>query len=188
MGILDKIAKAIANSNQKSSVSGRLKFQEDGLSPRLDSNQRVIVNVEAGDNIILGVNETSNELSVAKYVLGTAEPHEEVEDRQVRFLLSKDLSSPYPDAVRVETPDCELIGWILKADSKLASKVLESLEQQIYAIAPELKALVFNVAGRVNGYFDEIEDDKGNFTLLPDFSIEITIKDPAEIDILSASD
>jgi hypothetical protein len=172
-------------ANEKS-ASGKFKFQEEGSSPITDSRGRVVVKVQTGSSIVLGVNKQDCSAQAERFLLGKPEAYKEVEGKSVRLRIQRDLESPYPDSVSVETPKGDFVGWILKEDSAIAVKVLDSLTLQIRAIAPELEHLIFDVGAQVDGTYDEDEDEDGKEVLIPDLGhVEIRIKDPAEIDIHS---
>lgn len=186
MGFLDKLTKALLEIANEKAASGKFKFQEEGTSPNRDSKGRVIVKVQTGSSIILGVNKQDCSVKAERFLLGKPEAYKEVESKSVRLRIQRDLQSPYPDSVSVETPKGDFVGWILKEDSAIATKVLDSLTSQIKSIAPELESLVFDVGAQVDGTYDEDEDEAGKEVLIPDLEhVEIRMKDPAEIDILS---
>ena len=186
MGFLEKLAKAMLEIASEKSASGKFKFQEESSSPAIDSNGRVIVKVQSGSSIVLGVNKQDCSIEAERFLLGKPEAYKEVESKSVRLRIQRDLQSPYPDSVSVETPKGDFVGWILKDDSAIAVKVLDALTSQIKALAPELESLIFDVGAQVDGTYDEDEDEAGKEVLMPDLShVEIRIKDPAEIDIHS---
>jgi hypothetical protein len=188
MGFFDNLAKAlneVKKAQNASGVSGKFKFQEEGKSPLRDLSNRVIVKVQTGSPIELGVNEQSDSPEIVKYMLGKPEADKEVENRSVRLRIFRDSGSEFPDSVKVETTKGEFVGWVLKNDSALACKLIDSLTQQVKQVAPELDSLVFDVGAKVDGTFDEDEDEDGKVTLIPDFDVVIKIKDPADVDIQS---
>lgn len=188
MGFLDNLAKAIIEARKVQNApvaSGKFAFQEENKSPLRDSSNRVIVKVQTGSSIELGVNEQSDTSEVVKYLLGKPEAYKDVENRSVRLRIFRDLESEYPDSVKIETTKGDFVGWVLKSDSAVACKVIDSLTQQVRHVAPELESLVFDVGAKVDGTFDEDEDDDGKTTLIPDFDVVLKIKDPAELDIQS---
>jgi hypothetical protein len=186
MGFLDRLTKALLEMANEKSASGKFKFQEEGASPVKDSKGRVIVKVQTGSSIVLGVNKQDCSAPAERYLLGKPEAYKEVEGKSVRLRIQRDLESPYPDSVFVETTKGDFVGWILKEDSAIAVKVLDSLVSQIKVIAPELESVIFDVGAQVDGTYDEDEDENGKEVLMPDLAhLEIRIKDPAEIDILS---
>jgi len=194
MGFLDKLAKAIAETQRQNQQtqrqaprnSGKLKFQEDGALPNRDSMNRAIVKVQSGKNILLGVNKENATDKAILFLLGKPEAYKEVEAKSVRLRIMRDLESPYPDSVKVETPKGDFVGWIKKNDSALAVKVLDALSEQIRQVATELDSLVFDVGAKVDGTYDEDEDEDGKPSLVPALDwLEVQIKDPAELDVLS---
>lgn len=187
MGFLDRLTKALLEIANEKSASGKFKFQEEQASPNLDSKGRVIVKVQTGSNIILGVNKQDCSVPAERFLLGKPEAYKEVEGKSVRLRIQRDVQSSYPNSVSVETPKGDHVGWILKEDSAIAAKVLDSLTSQIKAIAPELESLIFDVGAQVDGTYDEDEDETGKEVLIPELEhVEIRMKDPAEIDIHSA--
>jgi hypothetical protein len=187
MGFLDRLAKALIEVANEKATSGKFKFQEEGSSPITDLKGRVVVKVQTGSNIVLGVNKQDCSIAAERYLLGKPEAYKEVEGKSVRLRIQRDIQSPYPDSVMVETPKGDFVGWVLKDDSVIAARVLDSLTEQIRALAPELVSLIFDVGAQVDGSYDEDEDETGKEVLIPDLGhVEIRIKDPAEIDILSA--
>ena len=90
MGFLDKIAKAMDEAKRASTVSGKLSYQEQNTIPSKDRLGRVIVKVEPGTDIILGINEQDIPESVGSYLLGNSEAYDFVENRKVKLLISKD--------------------------------------------------------------------------------------------------
>jgi hypothetical protein len=188
MGFFDNLAKAITEVKKAQNapvVSGKFAFQDEGKAPLRDSSNRVIVKVQTGSSISLGVNEQSETPEVVKYLLGKPEADKEIENRSVRLRIFRDLESEYPDSVKIETTKGDFIGWVLKNDSAIACKVIDSLTQQVRQVAPELDSLVFDVGAKVDGAFDEDEDEEGKTILVPNFDVVLKIKDPAEIDIQS---
>lgn len=186
MGFLDKLTKALLEIANEKSVSGKFKFQEELKAPFRDIKGRVVVKVQTGSTIILGVNKQDCSIEAEKFLLGKPEADKEVEGKSVRLRIQRDLQSPYPDSVLIETLKGDFVGWVLKDDSGVAVKVLDSLTAQISAIAPELQNLIFDVGAQVSGTYEEDEDESGKGVLTPYLdSIEIRIKDPAEIDIYS---
>jgi hypothetical protein len=184
MGFLDRLTKALLEIANEKKASGKFKFQEENASPGTDSKGRVIVKVQTGSSIILGVNKQDCSVQAERFLLGKPEAYKEVEGKSVRLRIQRDLQSPYPDSVSVETPKGDFVGWILKEDSAVAAKVLDSLALQIKSIAPEIESIIFDVGAQVDGTYDEDEDENGQEVLIPDLeNLEIRIKDPAEIDI-----
>jgi len=192
MGFLSNLAKAINEAQKQSKAgSGKFTFQEEGKNPKRDSSNRVIVKVKSGKSIIFGVNkEDASDIAVA-LLLGKPEADKEIEEKSVRLRIARDLESPYPDSVKVETIRGDFVGWVLRKDAPLAVRVIDSLTSQVRAIAPEISTLVLDVGAKVAGGFSEEwegEDDDEEATIVPELDdIQIQIKDPAEIDILSES-
>jgi len=187
MGFLDKLAKAITEAQMQTKTnSGKFAFQEEGKNPKRDSSNRVIVRVSSSNKIVLGVNKEDISDKAIALLLGKPEPDKEVENKSVRLRITRDLESPYPDSVKIETVKGDFVGWVLKRDSALGARILDSLTSQVQSLAPDVEAIVFDVGAKVDGTYDEAEDEHGHTILEPDLQhIEIQIKDPAEIDILS---
>jgi len=187
MGFLDKLAKAITEAQKQSKASsGKFTFQEEGKNPKRDSDNRVIVKVSTGNKIVLGVNKEDISDKAIALLLGKPEADKEVENKSVRLRITRDLESPYPDSVKIETVKGDFVGWVLKRDSALGARIIDSLTSQVQSLAPDIGAIVFDVGAKVDGTFDEDEDEQGKISLEPDLQhVEIQIKDPAEIDILS---
>ena len=192
MGFLNRLAKAINEAQKQTKTSaGKFTFQEEGKNPKRDSSNRVIVKVKSGKSIIFGVNKEDASDTAVALLLGKPEADKEIEEKSVRLRIARDLESPYPDSVKVETTKGDFVGWVLKKDSPLAVRVIDSLTSQVRAIAPEISTLVLDVGAKVDGGFSEEwegEGDDEEATIVPELDdIQIQIKDPAEIDILSES-
>jgi hypothetical protein len=186
MGFLKKITKALSETANKSTKFGQFKFQEEGRAPITDSKGRVIVKVQKGSNIVLGVNKQDCSVQGARYLLGKPEADKDVESKSVRVRIQRDLNSRYADSISIETPKGDFVGWILKENSATAAKILEALTSEIQAMAPGLENLVFDVGAQVDGTYDEDQDDTGKSILFPDLThIEIYLKNPAEFEIHS---
>jgi len=190
MGFFDKLAKAIDEVQKQSKAgSGKFTFQEEGANPKRDISNRVIVEVKSGKSIIFGVNKEDASDTAVALLLGKPEAGKEIEEKSVRLRIARDLESPYPNSVKVESIKGDLVGWVLKNDAPLAVQIIDSLTSQVRAIAPEIRTLVLDVGAKVHGGFSEEWDGEGDedeATIVPELDdIQIHIKDPAEIDILS---
>jgi hypothetical protein len=109
----------------KSSL-GRFNYQETGCDPDIDSEGRVIVLVQRGNDLRLGINVARNIGKTAtRYLLGKEVLDKEVNGRIVKIRLMPDESSSYANSVKVETPKGDSVGWVLREDEAMASMIYQ---------------------------------------------------------------
>lgn len=75
MGFLDRLTKALLEIANEKAASGKFKFQEEGNSPITDFKGRVVVKVQTGSNIILGINKQDCSILAERYLLGKPEAY-----------------------------------------------------------------------------------------------------------------
>lgn len=186
--LLDVMVENIAEKNgiptQNSKRSGSFAFQEEGEEPARDSKDRVIVKVQTGESIELDSYVKDNSDQVAKALLGKPELDKWVEDKSVRLRMFKSLNNS--DLVELETIRGDFVGFVRKADTPMAINIIDTLTTQIEQLVPGIGDLVFDVGAKVNGTYDEDEDENGKAILSPSFdSLIIKVKDSADIEIQS---
>jgi hypothetical protein len=186
--LLDVMVENIAENNgiptQNSKRSGSFAFQEEGEEPARDSKDRVIVKVQTGESIELDSYVKDNSDQVAKALLGKPEMDKWVEDKSVRLRMFKSLNNS--DLVELETIRGDFVGFVRKADTPMAINIIDTLTTQIEQLVPGIGDLVFDVGAKVNGTYDEDEDENGKAILSPSFdSLIIKVKDSADIEIQS---
>ncbi len=186
--LLDVMVENIAEKNgiptQNSKRSGLFAFQEEGEEPARDSKSRVIVKVQTGESIELDSYVKDNSAQVAKALLGKPEMDKWVEDKSVRLRMFKSLNNS--DLVELETIRGDFVGFVRKADTPMALNIIDNLSTQIGQLVPGIGDLVFDVGAKVNGTYDEDEDENGKAILSPSFdSLIIKVKDSADIEIQS---
>lgn len=182
--MVENIAEKNGISTQNSKRSGLFAFQEEGREPARDSKNRVIVKVQTGESIELDSYVKENSDQVAKALLGKPEMDKWVEDKSVRLRMFRNLNGS--DTVELETVKGDFVGFVRKADTPMAVNIIDTLTTQIGQLVPGIGDLVFDVGAKVNGTYDEDEDENGKAILSPSFdSLIIKIKDSADIEIQS---
>lgn len=186
--MLDSIVEqTLANkgiSTQQPSKTGLFAFQEEGQKPARDSTGRVIVRVQTGESIELDSYVKDSSDQVAKALLGKPEMDKWVEDKSVRLRMFKSLNNS--DLVELETIRGDFLGFVRKADTPMALNIIDTLTTQIGQLVPGIGDLVFDVGAKVNGTYEEDEDENGKAILSPSFdSLIIKVKDSADIEIQS---
>jgi len=142
--------------------------------------ESAVVTLAAGSQIELETNLKYISSEAEKELLGNRE-NDEIE-KSVKVLMHRDIQSQFKNSVRLVTQKGHLIGWVSKADSDLACKVIdETSKAALKEWKKELKGrfLYFEVSARVEGYVnrDGSDVDCG----LDD--VVIRIKDPVSADL-----
>jgi len=128
-----------------------------------------VFRLTAGSQVQLRVNVHADEATEGKLI---GRKREEWVERSVRAVIYYDTGSEYAGSVRVELPTGELVGWITKADQKLAGNLLDSVSKARKR-RDRKRPLVLDVSLRVEG---ERHDD-GMVDL---DEVAVRVKDPVE--------
>ena len=127
-----------------------------------------VFRLTAGSQIQLNVNVHADEATEVK-LLGRK--RDEYVERTVRAVVYYDDESQYAGSVRVELPSGELVGWITKADQRLANKLLDGVSKARKR-RDRKRPLVLEVSMRVEG---ERGDDFADLD-----EVVVRVKDPVE--------
>ncbi len=186
MGILDNLIKLISQQPPKqtkaTSSSEGLAYTQTGTGPQRDLKNRVVAKLASGSQLVFSVNKQHVTGEALKYLMGKPKEDDEV-SRSVRLRMFRDDESQFANSVKLETPRGDLVGWILKADSDLACKLIDQLDDALKAHDPALRGerIVFDVSAKVSGYSMMPEDEDDEPYDLEE--VEIRIKDPVEMDV-----
>jgi hypothetical protein len=177
------------NASNKKSVWSPPGAKVDGGSSAVtgarqaSSGEPFVVKVKAGSQIVLGVNRQHISEEAVKQVAGRYSGEDQV-DKKIQVFMFRDTGSQFPDSVQVTTSKGNLIGWILKSDSELACKVVDSITTGAYANFENSRGrpIHLKVSASVELDWDENDEDGETKPEAEIVLIEIGIKDPAEID------
>ena len=127
-----------------------------------------VFRLTAGSQIALRVNVHADEATEGKLI---GRKRDEWVERTVKAVVYYDTESQYAGSVRVELPSGELVGWVMKADQKLAGQLLDGVSKARKR-RDRKRPLVLEVSLRVEG---ERSDDVVDLD-----DVVVRVKDPVE--------
>lgn len=158
---------------------GDLDVEVQGTAPPPATGAPYIAKLKRGPNIVLHVNTKHATDQAVRELLGRRKEDDDEVERTVRGYVFRDLQSPYPDSVRVETAKGELVGWVVKANSYYACELINQVGDHLAGDpvyrgrAPKLSVSMF-----IEGAWEEEDGD----TYVPSlYDVEIRIAAPVDI-------
>ena len=140
------------------------------------TGEPLVVTLAAGSQISLAVNTHASD-EVEAQLLG--KPKEGEVSHSVSVRMFRDTASPYPDSVKVETLAGDLVGWIVKRQSRDACRLVDAITKAIRKAEPTAanRPVVLGVTARATGDWEP--DGDGWYASLD--GVVVRIKEPAEV-------
>jgi len=144
--------------------TGEINTYATGTPPPPLAEPLVAIRLKSGRGITLEVNTQHIADEVVRELLGR--PREDEIERSVRGWMMRDTTSQYPDSVRIETSERNLIGWVIKAQSYYACELIHQVSQAMGQADKSVKGrgAACEVSLWVEGSWDkdeEIDPDTG---------------------------
>jgi hypothetical protein len=173
MGLFGK-KKITAPSASRSKPASKPKPRPDekvdtfitGQVPPPATGEPFSIALQSGKEIALGVSVYSDDLATMKELIGKPQDDKEV-TKTVKVWISRDLTSAYPDAVRVETKSGRHVGWISKNQAYFACELINQIGEAAAESRPQYAggAPRCQVSMRIEeaswDYDDYVDDDTG---------------------------
>lgn len=100
-----------------------------GEAPPAATGEAFEVDLAPGKQIELGVSVyVTDDLPTMRELLGKPQDDDEV-SRNLKVWIYRDLTSQYPDAVRVDTKSGRHIGWVVKSQSHFTCELINQVAQ-----------------------------------------------------------
>lgn len=165
MGLFKKVLGATTASKSRPAAKSAKSSQKadevvntrvTGVAPPAATGEPFEVDLAPGKQIELSVSVyMADDLPTMKELLGKPQDDDEV-SRNVKVWMYRDLTSQYPDAVRVDTKSGRHIGWVVKGQSYFACELINQVAESIYKQRPDLagRAPKCRVTMHVEGSWD----------------------------------